>query len=278
MFSHPHKPVEMGALRGMIEGGAVGEALGLPVVGRDAVDLRRSPITEMLGFGDGVTPGGSVSVCTNSAFDMAHFLLDNEVQGYTPQRFFQLINSWYLYKVQGEDDPLRIILPSAVVAGCVFSALPTFSIDLAVKSMPDLVCDSVIASASMFFGASLYLAHGHKPRVAISKAENLSQRICSEIGLIVGNSGSEAALCRLLDAFADCFGDGYPAVVLGAVNSGFMPDLAGCLVGSLAGFLSSGSNIPPRWKSLLRCTDELNYSSEHLYQLMKRVGEGKIGG
>lgn len=271
MFSdRPKCRLTQSALEGMAEGGAVGEALGLPVVGRTAVDLRKFPVTEMLGYGDGVTPGGTVSVCTNAACNMAQFILDNEVQGLSPSRFLSLVNSWYVYKALGEDDSLKILLSGSIVSGCVFSALPHYTVEKAVESMPDLVCDCAIASASLFFGASMYLSQGCRPAVAVNKAKQLSDKLCAKIGLVVGKDGIEEALRHLLEAYSDCAGDGFPAVVLGAVNSGVMPDLAGFLVGSLAGLVSSGSNIPERWKSLLLRAGESRVAAGRLYPLIER--------
>lgn len=263
--------ITQSALEGMSDGGAIGEALGLPVVGRTPADLRKFPVTEMLGYGDGITPGGTVSACTDSACNMARFIVDNEVQGLTPPRFLSLINSWYNYKAYDEEDAFKITLSGSVVAGCLFSAMPQYSVDNALKFLPDLACDSVIAPASLFFGTAMYLGRGQKPITAVKNAEKLQKKICSQIGLVVGKDGIEESLRKLLEAFGYCAGDGFPAVVLGAVNSGVVPDLAGFLVGSLAGFISSGSNIPERWRSQLLRAREPREAAQRLYSVVQRL-------
>ena len=256
---------------GMFEGGSVGEALGMPVKDRTAEQLHRSPVTDMLGFGDYQTPGGTLSVCSASSCGFASFMHDNEVQGFAPQRFLALCNSWYLYKVKDEDAPLRLLLPAAVVAGCLFSALPRINVKDALTSLPDLVCDSCIASASLFFGVSKYLSSGFAPNEAVKKASELSAKVCAEIGLVVNHTGITTSFKNILSSCFDSAEGGFSAMVLGAVNSGVFPDLSGYLVGALAGLSCTSDGIPSAWKSSVSGIDSVCHSGEIVNTLISHA-------
>ncbi|MBO4244342.1 MAG: hypothetical protein J5882_04720 [Bacteroidales bacterium] len=261
---------------GLFEGGSVGEALGMPVKDRTAEQLHRSPVTDMLGFGDYQTPGGTLSVCSSSSCGFATFMSDNEVQGFAPQRFLALCNSWYLYKVKDEEAPLRLLLPAAVVAGCLFSALPRINVRDALPSMPDLVCDSCISSASLFFGVSKYISAGFSPKEAVKKASDLSSKICSEIGLVVNHTGITTSFKNILNSCFDSAEGGFSAMVLGAVNSGVFPDLSGYLVGALAGLSCASDGIPSAWKSSVSGIDAVRRSGEIVNTLISHALANKV--
>ena len=256
---------------GMFEGGSVGEALGMPVKDRTAEQLHHCPVTDMLGFGDYQTPGGTLSVCSASSCGFASFMHDNEVQGFAPQRFLALCNSWYLYKVKDEVTPLRLLLPAAVVAGCLFSALPRINIKDALPSIPDLVCDNCIASASLFFGVSKYLSSGFPPNESVRKATELSMKICSEIGLVVSSTGITTSFKNILTSCFSSDNGGFSSMVLGAVNSGVFPDLSGYLVGALAGLSCTSDGIPSAWKSSVSGIDSVCRSGEIVNTLISHA-------
>ena len=253
---------------GLFEGGSVGEALGMPVKNRTAEQLHQNPVTDLLGFGDYTTPGGSLSVCSASSCGFASFMADNEVQGFQPQRYLALCNSWYLYNVKDEIGPLRLILPASVVAGAIYSALPHLSVKDALTSLPDIVCDNCISSASLFFAVSKYLSCGDAPQEAVKKAIDLSSRICAELGLVVNHTGITSSFRNILSAcFASTEG-GFSSIVLGAVNSGVCPDLSGYLVGALAGLYSTSDSIPSLWKSSVSGIDSVRNAGETVHKLI----------
>ena len=260
---------------GLFEGGSVGEALGMPVKDRTAEQLHRCPVTDMLGFGDYQTPGGTLSVCSASSCGFAAFMRDNEVQGFAPQRFLALCNSWYLYKVKDEETPLRLMLPAALVAGCLFSALPHISVKDALPSIPDLVCDNCIAPASLFFGVSKYISAGFSPNEAVKKATELSSKIFAEIGLQVNQTGITASFKNILSTSFDAAEGGFSAMVLSAVNSGVFPDLSGYLVGALAGLHCTSDGIPSAWKSSVSGIDSVRCSGEIVNTLISHALENR---
>ena len=241
--------ITMDQANGLFEGGAVGEALGVPVKDRTPEQLHRSPVGDILGFGDYRTPGGTLSVCTEAAYDFVDYLADNEIQGFAPLRLLALCNSWYIYKVKDEDARLRLLLPAAVVAGSLFSVLPKLNVKEAVGALPDLVCDQCIATASLFFCAGKCVSCGLSPDESVKKASDILSKVCSEIGLVVSGSGVTSSFKNVLETSFAHNTDGYSSAVLSAVNSGVYSDLTGYLVGSLAGICYNSAAIPEAWKS-----------------------------
>ncbi|MCQ2975521.1 MAG: hypothetical protein MJ211_12035 [Bacteroidales bacterium] len=253
-------------ITGLFVGGAVGEALGLPVVDKTPEQLQKNPVTELLGFGDYQTPSGTFSMCTEASLEFANFLLDNSMQLITSKRLFALCNSWYLYKIKDEEFRLRKLLPISLVAGVVYSKLKQLSMDQIIELLPDLVCDSAIASASVFFNISKNISFGNSLEDSLKKSKNKTAKLCKDIGLIINNTNISL---KLIDNVSECLinEDNYEKITLKSVNLGFYPDLSGFLTGSLSGLKYTYENIPIFWKNSISNIDKIKTISDKIFEL-----------
>lgn len=252
-------------LAGFVVGGAIGEALGLPVVGKSAQELAAEPVTELLGFGDYATPAGSYSVCEDSLLDFCQYLADNFRGGFEPEKFFGLLNNWYLIKAKDEDQRLKIMLPCAALSG-IFYAKMKKNRSVNLSKIPDILCDEAVAPTSLIFYLFSYFSQGFSMKKSLKMARKSSEKLQKIIGLKIFSGNFYFVI---IDAITICasINNGYQNGLLKAVNLGGKTDLVGNILGNLLGLFYGLENIPYFWRKFLRNETVLLQKSRQICEM-----------
>jgi ADP-ribosylglycohydrolase len=263
--TNPSCALRLQQVQGFFVGGAIGEALALPVRNKSKEEILKNPVTELLGFGDFQTPAGFFAECTQATLDFAKFLCDNAYEKYTPERFFYLCNQWYILKAKDEEHRLRVILPCAALSGIFYSSMKK-DFDSVFSSIPDLLSDEAIAPAVVVFCVFKNVSEGKSLEKSCKIAKKSLKKVLKKIGLVINSANISLKILKLLMHCATAT-NSYQAGVLDGINQGENTDLTGNLLGNLLGLFYGLENIPYIWKKFLVGQDNFLKTAEQIAKL-----------
>lgn len=251
-------------LEGLLLGAAVGDAMGIQVTSRTPEQLAAEPISDIIGYGDGHTPGGEFGRCAIAMHEFAKYICDNVGNELDNTRFLWLCNRWYTIKIADEDRRLRLMLPCSVLAGAVFSSIGNSATP---QMLPDIAADIAVAPSALMFNASAALQK-YQVGKAIRRASSKTEKFCRKIGLAIGaHSESMQVVHLVLNDVAD--GGGFAESLLRIVNRGCHTELTGCLGGALLGLVYGGESIPLQWRKMVVHDGGLSYLVHRLENILK---------